>query len=108
MNRGKRNRRLIRCDRIAIVTEGIKRDGGSDELGGGRIEDRIVLIENAEEARDRGLRSGLGVFYLAITKSSVVSPGPIKEFVPSDTDRAQKGISLVVKQAVPKLSQTSA
>src|SRR3954454_5444525 len=97
MNSGKIDGRLVRRDRRAKITEGIKRDGRSDELRRARIKDRVGLVQDPVESRGGHLRASNRIFKLTVAEPGVVSPAPVKKLVPLNADRAQPGIGFVIE-----------
>src|SRR2546430_5195237 len=106
MRPGKGDRGLIGGDRNTEITERIKRDGRSDKLRGGRIKDRIGLVQDTIESRDRHLLSGLDVLQLTVAEGGVVTPASVKQFITFKADGAEPGIGFIVEQTVSEFSQT--
>src|SRR3712207_9257584 len=69
---GEIDRGLVGRNGNAEVAKRIEGDGRPDVVVGGRIEDRIGLIQDAVEARDRHLRAGGKVLHLAVAEAKVV------------------------------------
>src|SRR5215217_4099016 len=108
MHSGKIDRGLIRRNRSAKITEGIKRYGRADKLRRCRIKDWIGLVQNAVESRSGHLLSGNRILELAVTEPGVVAPASVEELVPLDADGAQPRVGFVIEQSISKLSETSA
>src|SRR4030095_14136044 len=71
------------------------------------LEDGIVLVQNSVETRGRDQGAGRGCLHLAVAESPIIAPCSIKQFVTPDTERGEKRISRVVKEAVAEFEQTS-
>src|SRR2546427_8460537 len=106
MHSGKTNRGLIRRDRIAIITERIKRDGRADELRRGRIKDWIGLVQDLVESRGGYLLSSLSILKVSVAEPGVGPPSPVRKLVPLDADGAEPRVSFVIVRSISQFSQT--